>query len=106
MVATNRNDILTQFFATGQYQRQPEVFQTPSPAMDIQISSNFERYLYYLAGADGRVVAAWMQAFKETGVLTVSDAQLRTARAAFAAVAVDNAAVMSAARICARSTLC
>ena len=51
VVATNRNDILTQFFATGRYQRQPEVFQTPSPAMDIQISSNFERYLYYLAAA-------------------------------------------------------
>lgn len=47
LLATNRNDILTRFFATGGY-RIGEVTPTLSPSMDIQVSSNFERYLYYL----------------------------------------------------------
>lgn len=45
VVATNKNDILDRFFQTGKYERFSEAFATLSPAMDIQISSNFERYL-------------------------------------------------------------
>ena len=47
LVATNENDILARFFTTGQYAR-GDVHFTLSPAMDIQIASNFERYLYFL----------------------------------------------------------
>jgi threonine synthase len=46
VLATNENDILTQFFQTGVYGR-GAVVPTLSPSMDIQIASNFERYLYY-----------------------------------------------------------
>merc|ERR1740121_2180283 len=49
IVATNSNDILHRFFTTGDYDKHP-VLQTCSPSMDIGISSNFERYLFYLMG--------------------------------------------------------
>jgi threonine synthase len=51
IIATNRNDILTRFVDTGVYAK-GEVYHTLSPAMDIQIASNFERYLYYLLDED------------------------------------------------------
>ena len=89
-IATNRNDILPRFFATGRYTRQPAVHQTPSPAMDIQISSNFERYLYYLADERADVVAAWMRAFQTTGELAVTPEQLRAAQGTFVATAVSD----------------
>ncbi|HIJ85337.1 MAG: threonine synthase [Magnetococcales bacterium] len=47
LLATNRNDILSRFFSSGSY-RLGQVHPTMSPSMDIQVSSNFERYLYYL----------------------------------------------------------
>ncbi|MFM8354036.1 MAG: threonine synthase, partial [Gammaproteobacteria bacterium] len=49
LVATNENDILSVFFNTGVYARGPVRF-TITPAMDIQVASNFERYLYFLLG--------------------------------------------------------
>lgn len=48
ILATNANDILARFFETGVYERGP-VYYTSAPAMDIQVASNFERYLYYRA---------------------------------------------------------
>ena len=47
ILATNQNDILHRFFETGLYRR-GEVCFTSSPAMDIQVASNFERYLFYV----------------------------------------------------------
>jgi threonine synthase len=53
VVATNENDILARFFRTGRYEPDSttdgEVKATYSPAMDILLSSNFERLLWYLA---------------------------------------------------------
>lgn len=45
VIATNSNDILTRTLETGRYER-GDVFATYSPSMDIQISSNFERFLF------------------------------------------------------------
>ena len=47
ILATNQNDILHRFFETGLYRRDKVCF-TSSPAMDIQVASNFERYLFYV----------------------------------------------------------
>ena len=49
ILATNQNDILHRFFTTGRYER-GEVYFSHSPAMDIQVASNFERYLYFEFG--------------------------------------------------------
>ncbi len=51
--ASNRNDILTRFFATGVLEL-GEVVPTISPSMDIQVSSNLERLLFELYGRDAR----------------------------------------------------
>ena len=68
VLATNENDILARYFTTGVYSV-GEVAPTLSPSMDIQVASNFERYLYYLAGEDAAKLARWMAEFKATGTL-------------------------------------
>lgn len=56
-VATNQNDILHRLFTTGEY-RVGTVLPSLAPSMDIQVASNFERFLYYSMGSDpGRVRA-------------------------------------------------
>ena len=71
ILATNENDILARFFNTGVYCKGP-VHQTSSPSMDIQVASNFERYLYYRTGADSAMVGALLERFAATGCLEVA----------------------------------
>lgn len=68
VLATNENDILSRFFNTGLYST-GDVVPTLSPSMDIQVASNFERYLYYRLGGDAARLRALMQQFSETGRL-------------------------------------
>ena len=68
VLATNENDILARYFDTGVYSL-GDVAPTLSPSMDIQVASNFERYLYYLAGRDAAALRRWMADFKATGTL-------------------------------------
>ena len=68
VLATNENDILMRFFTTGEY-RLGDVHKTLSPSMDIQVASNFERYLYYRTGSDAASLAAMMQGFGESRAL-------------------------------------
>ncbi len=70
ILATNENDILARFFNTGRYGR-GEVHRTLSPAMDIQVASNFERYLYYRLGEDPARLRALMEAFRQEAALDV-----------------------------------
>lgn len=58
-VATNKNDILFRFFQTGQYQG-GVVEPSLAPSMDIQVASNFERYVYFLENGDPEKVRAAM----------------------------------------------
>ena len=66
VLATNCNDILARFFQTGVYQR-GTVRHTISPSMDIQVASNFERFLHLRLGGDSARVRAFMARFAETG---------------------------------------
>lgn len=66
VLATNENDILARFFATGRYER-GDVHFTVTPAMDIQVASNFERYLYYHLGEDAAALRAFMAEFSRSG---------------------------------------
>lgn len=70
--ATNENDILTQFFDTGVYRR-GDVHFTVSPSMDIQVASNFERFLYYRLGEDPAALREAMATFAARGELRVDD---------------------------------
>jgi threonine synthase len=71
ILATNENDILSRFFNTGEY-RQGDVHSTISPSMDIQVASNFERYLFYRTGEDALVLRDLMAGFGKSGRLTVA----------------------------------
>jgi len=66
VVATNQNDILHRCLATGEY-RPDGVVPSISPSMDIQVSSNFERALFYAYGGDGAAISALMDELKEGG---------------------------------------
>ena len=70
IVGTNENDILHRFFSKGKYQS-TEVKETLSPSMDIQISSNFERYLFDLAGKSSKQLQLWMDEFEQKRELTL-----------------------------------
>ena len=82
--ASNRNNVLTEFFETGTYNARREFFRTTSPSMDILVSSNLERLLYHITGSDTQV-AAWMADLAEKGSYTVNATTLETIRADFAA---------------------
>ena len=82
IVASNRNDILTRFFATGKMQRR-SVDPSLSPSMDIQVSSNFERLLFELLNRDGVEVARLMKRFAKSGSFDVADNVLRSALSLF-----------------------
>jgi len=68
-VATNQNDILYRLFATGEY-RVDAVQPSLAPSMDIQVASNFERFLYYSIGRDPARVREIMATFKQRGSYT------------------------------------
>ena len=70
ILATNENNILSRFFNTGTYSM-GEVVPTISPSMDIQIASNFERYLYYRLGKDSVRLREMMDGFAKNKTLTV-----------------------------------
>jgi threonine synthase len=88
ILATNANDILSRFVNQGEYSIAGEVVPTFSPSMDIQIASNFERYLYYLLHEDGSSVKAEMERFATTGRMDLARCQEQVRRD-FAARAVS-----------------
>jgi threonine synthase len=71
-VATNQNDILHRLFTTGDY-RVGAVQPSLAPSMDIQVASNFERFLFYSLGRDPARVREVMQGFKASGGHTFAD---------------------------------
>jgi len=94
VLATNENNILQRFVDDGVYK--PEGFRmTHSPSMDIQIASNFERYLYYFSGENAQDVAARMEKFKAEGELKFDEAELARIRQDFTAYSVSNEACLS-----------
>lgn len=72
--ASNANDVLDDFIRTGTYDANRKFVKTNSPSMDILISSNLERFLYFMSARNGDAVAADMQALAENGRYSVSDA--------------------------------
>ena len=75
--ASNCNDVLTEFFSTGVYNKNRSFHTTISPSMDILISSNLERLLFEISGGDDRLVAGYMRQLAETGKYEVAP-QLKT----------------------------
>ncbi|MDQ0972244.1 threonine synthase [Neobacillus niacini] len=84
IVATNENNILEDFIHDGVY-KPGEFRSTFSPSMDIQVASNFERYLYYLLEEDPKAVSDLMEKFNSEGKIVVSDELLHKVQQDFAA---------------------
>lgn len=99
VIATNSNDILHRFFQSGgSYSKsadggksEPVVHASLSPAMDILVSSNFERFLWYAARdsvaksaqESGSIVNKWMNELKTNGTFTVPQEAYEAARVYF-----------------------
>ena len=70
--ASNANNVLTDFIRTGTYDRRRTLHKTLSPSMDILVSSNLERLLYFLSG-DTALVASLMTQLNTQGFYTVPE---------------------------------
>ena len=81
--ASNQNKVLADFFETGVYDMNRDFYTTSSPSMDILLSSNFERFLFYVAKEDAAKVAQWEKDLLETGKMSVSADELKTLRQEF-----------------------
>lgn len=95
VVATNRNDILNRFFASGEY-RKDVVHPTVSPSMDIQVSSNFERLLFEGVERDGQAIATLMADLDVKGDFHVDNVCLERLCQVFSARAVSEEETMEA----------
>lgn len=82
IVATNVNDILARTIETGRYEPRA-VTATLSPSMDIQISSNFERLLFEIAGRDARRVVELMSALNTTHAFALNQGEHAALQQAF-----------------------
>ncbi|KAG0342952.1 threonine synthase [Podila humilis] len=110
LVATNANDILYRFFRAGVCEKSVGedggVHETLSPAMDIVVSSNFERLLFYLARdaaveesvpesekdvKAGEIVDGWMKDLKQKGRFETGAKVLAEAKRIFDAGHVSDA---------------
>jgi threonine synthase len=78
LCASNKNNILTDFFETGIYDRNREFYRTMSPAMDILISSNLERLLFEITGHDADKISQWYTSLAQSGRFEV-DAETKKA---------------------------
>lgn len=83
IVATNENDVLHEFFATGTYRVRPaeNVAATSSPSMDIGKASNFERYIYMIFQGDAAKTAAYWQQLDAQGAFTLQGADWQAVQA-------------------------
>ncbi len=71
--ASNDNKVLYDFFTTGIYDRNREFILTTSPSMDILISSNLERLIYRIAGADAETNRDLMAGLNENGKYEITE---------------------------------
>lgn len=84
IVASNANNVLTDFIETGTYDRRRPFHKTISPSMDILVSSNLERLLFYLTGGDCELVASYMDSLAREGSYTISAELLEKLHETFA----------------------
>ncbi len=75
LCASNANNVLTDFIRTGVYDRNRPFHTTISPSMDILISSNVERLIYFLSDCDDKKTAGRMAALKADGVYRLTESE-------------------------------
>lgn len=85
LCASNINNVLTDFFTTGEYDATREFHKTISPSMDILISSNLERLLFELCDRDDKRLVSLMSALKSEGKYSVDLSEIKRKLGVFAA---------------------
>ena len=89
IMASNHNDILTRAHLSGVMEIR-EVQPSTSPAMDIQVSSNFERLLFELSGKDSSWLSEAMREFRTEGFIALPPNILELLRISFEAGAASD----------------
>jgi threonine synthase len=87
IIASNANDVLSEFFTTGRYNRKRDFHHTQSPSMDILVSSNLERLLYL--EADDKHVAKYMHELDHDGAYQIDTHLLSRLQNKFKAYRID-----------------
>lgn len=83
--ASNRNNVLTDFFERGVYDDNRPFYKSMSCSIDILISSNLERLLFELSDRSDETVRGWMDALKEKGAYALPKSALDSLKEIFAA---------------------
>ena len=96
IIAANSNDILARAVETGIYETRG-VHVTSSPSMDIQVSSNFERYLFEASGRDATLIRNQMASLAQSGRFEIG-AAAKPLATEFGAAAASEAQVADAIR--------
>jgi len=94
--ASNENRVLTDFINTGTYDiSQRDFVLTPSPSMDILVSSNLERQLFELTGRNAESIRGWMDDLRSSQTFRVDVDTFAKLRKDFVADAIDNATCLA-----------
>jgi threonine synthase len=94
IAASNRNDVLTRFFETGELATAP-VVPTLSPSMDIGVPSNFERLLWEASGRDGEAISALLSALRAEGRVVVPQPWAKAIRHDLSGARLDDAGTLA-----------
>lgn len=103
IVASNRNNILTDFFRTGKYDARRDFYKTNAPAMDILVSSNLERLVYMMA-QDSQKVKSYMDDLNQNGVYEISSDLLEKIQDVFKAGWLNEDEVLDTIKTCFEQT--
>ncbi len=103
IIGSNKNDILTRFFETGTM-KTGIVESSLSPSMDIQISSNFERYLCDLLDRDTKSINTLMDSFKKKGAFNIGSQYMDKMRKEFDAHRCDDKQTQMLMKACYQET--
>ena len=94
IVATNENDILKRVINTGEY-KPDQAKPSFSPSMDIQVSSNFERLLFNIAGEDDKRVFLLMNELSVKGFFKLSREEIGIIKKDFCAEKINDKDTLS-----------
>ena len=94
IVATNENDIMQRVINKGEY-KPDEVKPSLSPSMDIQVSSNFERLLFYIVGEDSDKVKSMMNSLHDKGFFQLNKNEIKEIKKDFIAAKVSDNETLS-----------
>lgn len=71
--ASNENNVLSDFFNRGVYDKRRDLILTESPSMDILVSSNLERLLFEASGRDFNKIKDLMKELSDKGIYSVNE---------------------------------